>query len=365
LTHSLVAANILSRPTRTLISILAVGTGVILMLIIGGITTGTLNDYLNRTMSVGADFILQPSGSTVFYAFSSAALPIKLADKLRETPGVGAVAPVLAKFSSADFGLVFGIDLATYDQFPGRLEILEGRNSLQGNEVIVDDLYAMSHKVSPGMTVEILGRKFTISAICRRGSVVRVFVPLPTLQQMNGTEDKVTIMFIKAAPGADVESVFRELHRAYPGLALVRTTDPSVLLADTRMPGLKEFRLTVVTVSMLISFMVILLAMYTTIFERTREIGILKSMGASKAFIVGLILRESVIISLLGIAFGVGASLIIRKLITTAFPTLQVDMTFVEVLRGSLLGLLGGTLGALYPAYKAARMDPVQALSYE
>jgi putative ABC transport system permease protein len=347
------------------ISILAVGVGVILMLIIGGITTGTLNDYLSRTMGVGADFILQPTGSSVFYAFSSAALPIKLGEKLLEIPGVGAVAPVLAKFSSADFGLIFGIDLAAYNRFPGRLQIVEGRESLSGHEVIVDELYAMSHKLSPGMPLEILGQQFTVSAICRRGSVVRLFVPLKTLQQMNGTEDKVTIMFIKAAPGSEVEKVFLDLRRAYPGLALVRTSDPNLLLADTRMPGLNEFRVTVVTVSMLISFMVILLAMYTTIFERTREIGILKSMGASKTFIVSLILRESAIISLLGILFGVGASVLMSKLITSAFPTLQVDMWFPEVLRGCILGLVGGTLGALYPAYKAARMDPVQALSYE
>ena len=363
--RSLVFANIWSRPTRTIISILAVGVGVILMLIIGGITTGTLNDSLNRTMGVGADFILQPTGSSVFYAFSSAALPIKLSAKLLEHSGVSAVAPVLAKFSSADFGLIFGIDLAEYNRFPGRLQIVEGRESLSGHEVIVDELYAKSHALAPGMPIEILGEKFTVSAICRRGSVVRVFVPLKTLQQMNGTEDKVTIMFIKAAQGIEVEAVFQSLRRAYPGLALVRTSDPSLLLADTRMPGLNEFRVTVVTVSMLISFMVILLAMYTTIFERTREIGILKSMGASKMFIVGMVLRESAIISLFGILFGVGASVLMSKVITSAFPMLQVDMSLPEVLRGCILGLLGGTLGALYPAYKAARMDPVQALSYE
>ena len=363
--RSLVAANIWSRPTRTAISILAVGIGVILMLIIGGITTGTLNDYLNRTMGVGADFILQPSGSSVFYAFSSAALPIKLVDLLKEVSGIGAVSPVLAKFSSADFGLVFGIDLNAYNRFPGRLSMVAGRASLSDYEVIVDELYARTHKLTPGMSLEILGQKFTVSGICKVGSVVRVFVPLKTLQRMNGTEDKVTIMFIKASPGADIDTVFAELRKAYPGLALIRTSDPSLLLADTRMPGLTEFRFTVVMVSMLISFMVILLAMYTTIFERTREIGILKSMGASKAFIVGLILRESAIICLLGILFGVGASVLISQMITSVFPTLQVDMSFHEVFRGCLLGLVGGTLGALYPAYKAARMDPVKALSYE
>ncbi len=363
--ESLITANIKSRPTRTIISILAVGIGVTLMLVIGGITQGTLNDYLGRTMGVGADFILQPSGASVFYAFTSAALPVKLAAKLLEVPGVSTVAPVLAKFSPSDFGLVFGIDLASYNQFPGRLRIVSGTASLSGDDVIVDELYAKSHSLKPGMPITILNHRFVISAVCRPGAVVRIFVPLKTLQEMNETPDKVTIMFIKAAAGTDVQKVFGDLKQRYPELAIVRTSDPTLLLADTRMPGLKEFRFTIVLVSMLLSFMVILLAMYTTIFERTREIGILKSMGASRSFIISMILRESVMISSLGVAFGTLTSELIREVIITAYPTLQVAMSFVDILRGCALGMVGGTLGALYPAYKAARMDPVKALSYE
>ncbi len=363
--ESLITANIKSRPTRTLISIVAVGVGVILILIIGGIATGTLNDYVGRTLGVGADFILQAPGSSIFYAFSGAGLNAGLAQKLAEVPGVGGVAPVLAKFSSADFGLVFGIDLASFNQFSGRLRIVKGRESLQGFEVIVDELYARTHKLAPGQTIEILHNKFTVSGICSSGAVVRVFVPLSTLQDLNGTPNRVTLMFIKVQPGQNVNTVFDRLKGTYPDLALVRADDPSLLMADTRMPGFQEFRFTVVLVSMLLSFMVILLAMYTTIFERTREIGILKSLGASRGFILGMILKESVMISCLGVLFGIGASAIIRKMIITAFPTLQVAMAFPEVLRGCALGLLGGALGSLYPAYKAARMDPVKALSYE
>ncbi len=363
--ESLTTANIRSRPTRTFISVLAVALGVVLMLIIGGITTGTLNDYLGRTMGVGADFILQPPGSSIFYAFSAAGLPVKLANKLLEVPGVSAVAPVLAKFSSSDFGLVFGIDPANYDKFPGRLQIVSGKETLQNDDVIVDELYAKSHGVSVGSQLTILNHKFTISAICRIGAVVRVFVPLKTLQEMNGTPDKVTIMFVKAEAGADVQALEKELRSLFPDYALVSTRDTSVLLSDTTMPGLKEFQFTVILVSMLLSFMVILLAMYTTIFERTREIGILKSLGASRRFIVAMILKESVIVCCLGVLLGIGISEIIRKAIVSAFPTLQVAMTFVDIARGCVLGLIGGTLGALYPAYKAARMDPVKALSYE
>jgi len=131
------------------------------------------------------------------------------------------------------------------------------------------------------------------------------------------------------------------------------------------MPGFKEFLFTVILVSTLLSFMVILLAMYTTIFERTREIGILKSLGASRWFIVGMILKESVIICGFGVLFGAGASAVIRKAIIAAFPTMQVSMSARDLLFACAMGLGSGTLGAIYPAYKAARQDPVTALSYE
>ncbi len=361
----MVTANMRSRPTRTFISVLAVAIAVILMLLIGGIVSGTLNEYLSRTVGVGADFMLQQSGASVFYALSSASLPARLEEKVKVVPGVGAVTPILANFSSADFGLVFGIDLQSYDEFPGRLQIISGRDSLTGDEVIVDELYAKLHKLRPGMTLRVLNHDFTISGICKPGAVVRVFVPLKTLQSLNEIEGKVTFMFIKASPGTDLNTLEANLSAAFPGYKFRSTRDEAMLLADTKMPGMKEFQFTVILVSMLLSFMVILVAMYTTIFERTREIGILKSLGASRGFIVGIILKETVIISSLGVLLGICISEVARKAITSAFPTLQVSMTFSEVLTACALGLLGGALGALYPAFKAAKMDPVTALSYE
>jgi putative ABC transport system permease protein len=360
-----ITANLRSRPTRTIISIFAVAIGVILMLIIGGIMSGTLNDTINRTMGVGADFILQPTDSSVLFALSSAALPQGLAAKLQETPGVGMVTPVLAKFSTSDFGLVFGIDMNSYDRFPGRLQLLSGRPSLRDDEVIVDSLYAETRQLKPGDSFSIFNHSFTVSAICRAGAVVRVFVPVKTLQQLNGTPDKVTLIFIKAGQGQRLKTVEETLKKSYPGYKLTPAYDASMLLADARVPGLKELRVSVVFISMLISFMVILLAMYTTIFERTREIGILKSLGASRSFIVGMVLRESVIISCLGALLGTAISAAMRQIITSAFPTLQVTLTLGEIGTGCFFGLLGGILGALYPAYKAAQMDPVKALSYE
>jgi putative ABC transport system permease protein len=362
----LITANLRARPTRTLISVFAVAIGVILMLVIGGITSGTLNDYLERTMLVGADVILMPTGDSIFYAMNTgAALPVRLTDKIATVSGVSAVTPVLSKFMMKKFGLVFGIDIDSYDKFPGRLQIVEGKRSLTGDEVIVDQLYAKNNKVEVGQTLTFFDHDFTVTAICREGAVVRVFVPLKTLQILNGTPDRVSTFYIKAAPGKDPKALIADLHSAFPMYSLLDASDPNTLLADTRVPGLQEFRVAVILVSVLISFMVILLAMYSTIFERTREIGILKSLGASRGFIVRMVLRESVIISCLGALLGTGLSELIRKLIISVFPTLKVTISLGEISTGCLLGLIGGILGGLYPAYKAALMDPVKALSYE
>ena len=91
----------------------------------------------------------------------------------------------------------------------------------------------------------------------------------------------------------------------------------------------------------------------------------MKSLGASRPFIVGIILKESAIICCLGAVVGIAISGVIRQVIINKFPTLQVAMGPRELLVGLILGVLAGILGALYPAYKAARMDPVRALSYE
>jgi putative ABC transport system permease protein len=109
---------------------------------------------------------------------------------------------------------------------------------------------------------------------------------------------------------------------------------------------------------------VILLAMYTTIIERTREIGILKSMGASKPFIVMAIEKEAVIISALGVLVGFVFS-VAGKYGIEASTRLQIDLLPQWLLIAAFIAVLGGVVGALYPAVRAASLDPVEALGYD
>jgi putative ABC transport system permease protein len=105
--------------------------------------------------------------------------------------------------------------------------------------------------------------------------------------------------------------------------------------------------------------------MYTTIIERTREIGILKSLGASKGYIIAVILREAGLLSVVGIMVGYGVAAVARKAILAKFPTLSIELTMEWAAYAALLALAGSILGAFYPALRAAQLDPVDALAYE
>ena len=105
--------------------------------------------------------------------------------------------------------------------------------------------------------------------------------------------------------------------------------------------------------------------MYTAVLERTREIGILKSMGASKTAIVSMVLGESVLMGLLGIALGLGLTYGIHEFLYLRFPTLFFEITNQWVVKASIIAFLGTVLGAGYPAMLAASKDPIDALAYE
>jgi len=127
---------------------------------------------------------------------------------------------------------------------------------------------------------------------------------------------------------------------------------------------LNVFIKVVVGVAAAISVLVILLAMYTTVTERTRQIGILKSLGMSKTAIAWVIEQEAIIVSFLGVVVGVLLTML-AQLVVTRTTSLVIEIEPRWVLISLLVGLLGGSLGALYPALRAARQDAVDALSYE
>lgn len=360
----LVFANILQRRTRTLVSLIAVALGVLMILMSTGLSYGQLNDLANRARRIGGDFLLQPSGGSLFFGLNSGTLEADLKGIIEQTPGVSAVTPVLVKFISDGFFSLYGVEPDSFRQVSGGPRLVEGRMVESGNEVVVDTIFAPMKNLEIGSTVTVLGQDFRVVGIYEAGVAARMMIPHPTLQQLNGTPTKTSMFFIRIADGRTVDEVEVELKKTFGAYKLTRTEDLEKILIDST-PAFQQFLTTMVAISVSISFLVTLLTMYSTIVERTREIGILKSLGASKSFIVQLVLRESVVICGVGVGLGFLATTIALGMLTSAYPNIPVDVRPGWRISAVLIAIIGGLLGAFYPAVRAARLDPVKALGYE
>jgi putative ABC transport system permease protein len=130
------------------------------------------------------------------------------------------------------------------------------------------------------------------------------------------------------------------------------------------IPALNVFLNVVIGVAGAVSALIILLTMYTTVTERTRQIGVLKSLGMSNVNIAWTIVQEALMISLGGVLLGVLSTWVL-KIILANWSTLNVQIEPRVVLSIVVIGILSGVLGAVYPGLRAARLDAVEALSYE
>ncbi len=366
--NRMIVGNLVHRPLRSLISVVAVALEVTLILLIVGLCLGMLQDSRARTAGIGADVLVLPPGSSFIAAFSGAPMPIKVGGVLAGLPHVKSVAPVITQVNSAgSLEIIAGIELPSYESMSAGFHYLAGGPFQGPYDVLVDDLFAKSKHVHVGDAIEVLNNKFRISGIVERGKGARKFVPLNTLQDLIGARDKATIFYLKLDDPANADAVVDEI-KSVPGMErYVANSMASYLAMMTtgNYPGLSTFIDVVVGISVVIGFIVIFQAMYTAVMERTHEIGILKSMGASKLYIVNVVLRETALLAIAGIVLGIVVSLAAREGLAHKFPLVQVVVDVGWIVRATLIGIAGAILGALYPAFKAAQKDPIDALAYE
>jgi putative ABC transport system permease protein len=361
----MIVQNVLHRPLRTLITILAVAIEVTLVIIVVGLTSGLLAESAKRIEGVGADIMVQPPSASVFMAFSGAPMPIAIGGKLEQLEYVQAVAPVLLQFNSTGLEIVYGIQQDTFKAVTGGFVFHEGHDLAEPNDIIVDDVYAKSKHVKMGQTIHVLEHDFHVVGIVEHGKGARLFVFLSTLQDMAGARDKASVFFIKCDRTDHTAAVIDEIRQLLPRYEIRPLKDFISLMTSSNLPGLGAFINVMIGIAVVIGFLVIFLSMYTTIIERTREIGVLKALGASKPYIVQIILSETTLLCVAGVIGGIGLSFLMRSIFIKLFPTLTILISATWILRAGLIAVVGGLLGAAYPAWLASRKDPVEALAYE
>jgi putative ABC transport system permease protein len=366
--NRLVLGNLLHRPLRSSISILAVAIEVTMILSIVGIMVGMIQGSRTQTNGIGADLIVRPPNQTFLVGVSGAPAPAKIADVLRKLPHVAVASPVIQQISTQTaVETIWGIDYESFNAL--RPFVFLSGSPFQGpNDVIVDDFFARGGKgYHVGDSIPILNHTFRICGIVEHGKGGRKFLPIKTLGALLGAENNATLFYLKT-DNPDNEALVKQEVQAVPGLSAyqVQTVQEVLsMLTPEHLPGFNIALHIVISIAVVVGFLVIFQAMYTAVLERTREIGILKSLGASRIYIINLVLRETAFLSLVGILLGIGAAFLIKAGMSARLPTQPFPISSGWIVATILIALGGALVGAMYPALKAARKDPIEALAYE
>jgi len=361
---SLVISNIRQRPLRSAISVLGVALGVTLVMLFTGLSRGMSDDLQRRSSNVRAEIIFTRQGS--FQGTSTTAnLSTKYVDLLKKVDGVESAVPVIRHFyASGVWGVdqVEGVDWDSFAQMSS-VRLVQGRGPRAFDEIVIDETKASrNHPV--GSSVKLYGDKdFKVVGIYAPESGARAKLSLEAMQSFLEAPGKCSYILVKCRNAADQIAVANRINELIPGNKVQLTADffPSI---ENSIPGLAIFMRVLVVLAAVVSALVVMLAMHTTITERTREIGILKAMGASRRYIISEIEREALAISFLGLVVGFALAALgglgIHKATGLIF-----EFGGWWAMIAALIGMAGGALGALYPAARAANLDPVTALAYE
>ena len=367
--NKLVFANLLHRPLRSIISVLAVAIEVVMILSIVAIFMGMLDDQKQRINGIGADLVVSPSNASFMNGVGGAVIPIKLADFLSKLPHVTVAAPVVSNFSmSGSVEILYGIDYASYNALKPFV-FLSGGPFKGPYDVIVDDVFARAganHKV--GDTISILNNhSFRICGIVESGKGGRKLIPIDTMGSLTGADGKASVIYLKSDSPENNHLIIDEIHatKGLENYKIQSMADLISLYTPSKLPGFDLALSVVIWIAVIVGFLVIFQSMYTAVLERTREIGILKSLGSSKLTIVSVVLRETGMLAIAGVLLGIIATYGVRALLTLKFPTFSFELRAMWIGKGALIAFAGSVLGAIYPAWMAARKDPIDALAYE
>ncbi len=366
--NKLVLGNLLYRPLRTLIGIFAVAVEVVMILSIVGIFIGQVAHTRDETGGIGADLIVRPPNSSFISGMGGAPVPAKIAGILAKVPHVAVAAPVIQDFSlGGSPELIWGIDYESFNRLKPFVFIAGGPFQ-DPNDVIVDDVFARTdggHRL--GDTIQIKNHPFHICGIVEHGRGGRKFLPIHTLGTLVGNPDNASLFYLRSDDIQNQELIRKEI-LATPGLGTYQVqtlAEWMSLMTPAHLPGFNAALRSVIGIAVVVGFIVVFQTMYTAVMERTREIGILKSLGASRGYIANVILREAALIAILGIALGIGLTFVLKIGLSYRFPTLPFPVSLGWRLNATLIAFTGAVLGALYPALKAASKDPIEALAYE
>ncbi len=367
---TLIFKNLFRCKTRTLLTILGISIGIATIVTLGVVTEG-LKASIEKTLKTGkADFSIAQSGVADLILSTIPEGRVREIEGMKEVKKAVGVLISVYPVGRNPYFLVNGV--RAEDIIIGGVKIIEGSifSKENENEIILGKVASRNLKKKVGDELSLGGRNFKIMGIFETGNVFEdggAHLSLKTLQRMQQKEDKITMMLVELKKGADIEKVTEQIEKDYPELATVKSVE-EYSKVDKGMDIVSSASWMISLLAVIIGGIGVMNTMMMSVFERTREIGVLRALGWKRRRILSMILGESFLISIFGALFGslVGVAavkLVLLSPVVRGFiePVYSIDVFKVALVVALLLGLLGG----FYPAYKASRLSPVEALRYE
>jgi ABC-type antimicrobial peptide transport system permease subunit len=359
--------NLSRRPARTLVTLAGIGLGVGFIVALIAMTDGMTATF-NQLASAGQmDLVAEQAKAS---DLSLSEIDDRAATRLRAHPEVKSVSRILFGFPNipgVPFMFIFGLD--PQEQYIQHFRIREGRMATRSGEILLGRFAADNLEKGVGDTLRFSGTTFKIVGIYENGSTYEDgggMMLLKDAQRVFGKPRKASLLGIQLKDPSRGAEVARALEAQFPELMVGQASGFIQRLQD--FATMYAIFNTLVVVTVIVGGIVMTNAMLMSVFERTQEIGVLRALGWRRGRIVGMVLAESLALSLLsglvGIAVGVGLNqlfLLIPDFGAFLIPVYS-QATFAKVL---VLALGLGSVGGLYPAWRAAGLRPIEALKYE
>lgn len=361
------ARNLVRRRGRTLVTAGGIAIGVMIVVMLGGLTEGFSAQFTSLMGGASADLSIMQADTA---DMSLSTIDEAVGARIGGVADVEAVAGMVLGFvSTPDIPLliVFGLEPTEFalDLFP----VTEGRRPSGRGEAILGRPAAESLHKRLGDTVRLGGRPFRIVGLFESGVGFQdsgAVVDLREAQALFEKPRQVSFYQVKLRDPARADAVIAELTRRFPKIAVSRSSD---LVDNTRDFQTTRLLMNVLSsIAVLVGSVGVVNTVLMSVLERTREIGVLRAVGWRRRRVLGQIAVESVLLGALGGALGTVAGVVLLELMALApgFGALLKGAFTVSVFAKAAAVALGlGVLGSLYPAWRAGRIAPAEALRYE
>ncbi len=385
---SLMVKNPFRNRARAALAIVGIAIGIATIVALGMLTSG-LTSATTTTLKAGAaEITVTPyvnTGGGTRITFGSGiglggTMNESYVSELQNISGVSSTGGILStttNITGVSGSMSNGLTVNGMNSNELGLEGIDGVNGTlytngSSNELILGTTAATSLNKTVGSTINIYGTNFTVTGIYQTGTLATdraAYMSLNTLQNLTSNDGKVSAIAINVTDNANVTTVSQAIQNAYPNQLTATTAAAEASRISTSLGFINTASLAISLLAIVIGGIGIINVMIMSVFERTREIGVLKAVGWRSSRILTMILGESVILTLtaavVGITVGVVGIETLLLVAGAAGSTFKPVLTIDILARAIGIALLVGIIGGLYPAYRASRLPPTEALRYE